>query len=59
MGIFCSNTVSTGAPRYDGLIIDPCIPSEWKSFEVKRIWREALYEIRVENPSVLAKELKV
>ncbi|MCB9218200.1 MAG: N,N'-diacetylchitobiose phosphorylase [Ignavibacteriales bacterium] len=36
-------------PTYDGLIIDPCIPSDWKEFEVTREWRGAKYLITVEN----------
>jgi cellobiose phosphorylase len=37
-------------PDYDGLVIDPCIPSEWKKFEVKRQFRGATYNIKVCNP---------
>ncbi|MGI6085906.1 MAG: GH36-type glycosyl hydrolase domain-containing protein [Acetivibrionales bacterium] len=37
-------------PDYDGLIIDPCIPSDWKSYNMTRIWREAVYVIHIENP---------
>lgn len=42
-------------PDYEGLIIDPCIPSDWKSYNITRIWREAVYDIRVENPSGVCK----
>ena len=34
----------------DGLIIDPCIPKEWKQYSVKRIFRGAVYNIIVRNP---------
>ncbi len=37
-------------PGYDGLVVDPCIPADWPSFEVKRQWRGAHYTIRVANP---------
>ncbi|MDR2474868.1 MAG: glycosyl transferase [Bacteroidales bacterium] len=37
-------------PDYDGLIIDPCIPPEWKKFNVTRKFRNAVYEIEVNNP---------
>lgn len=37
-------------PAYDGLVIDPCIPSDWKSFEVVRKWRGATYKIKIKNP---------
>jgi cellobiose phosphorylase len=35
---------------YDGLLIDPCIPSEWKGFQVTRRFRNAVYEIEIKNP---------
>jgi cellobiose phosphorylase len=37
-------------PDYDGLVIDPCIPANWKGFTVKRQFRGAEYRIQVENP---------
>ena len=37
-------------PDYDCLTIDPCIPAEWKAFSVSRVWRGAVYDIRVTNP---------
>ena len=37
-------------PGYDGLIIDPCIPSTWNGFNVQRWYRDALYKIVIENP---------
>lgn len=33
-----------------GLLVDPCIPSDWDSFKVTRRFRKATYEIEVENP---------
>ena len=36
-------------PTYDGLEIDPCIPSGWKEFRVKRLFRGAEYDIQVRN----------
>jgi len=37
-------------PDYDGLKIDPCIPGKWKSFGVRRKYRNATYDIKVKNP---------
>jgi len=37
-------------PGFDELVIDPCIPAEWKSFQVQRSWRGAEYHITVNNP---------
>ena len=38
-------------PAYDGLLIDPCIPSDWKEYNVHRIYRGAEYRIVVKNPN--------
>ena len=35
---------------YDGLRIDPCIPSDWPGFKVSRRYRGATYQIEVKNP---------
>ncbi len=43
---------------YEGLIIDPCIPSEWDEFEVTRKWRGATYLIKVSNPNHVEKGVK-
>ena len=45
-------------PSYAGLLIDPCIPGDWKEFEVKRQWRDAMYRINVQNPSGVQKGVK-
>lgn len=45
-------------PQFDGLLIDPCIPADWKSFEVIRIWRGARYRIVVENPDGVEKGVR-
>jgi cellobiose phosphorylase len=42
-------------PHYDGLEIDPCIPSGWEHFEVIRNFRECTYRISVENPRNISK----
>jgi N,N'-diacetylchitobiose phosphorylase len=45
-------------PGYDGLEVDPCIPAAWPGFSVRRIWREAEYNINVTNPSHTEKGVK-
>jgi cellobiose phosphorylase len=35
----------------DGLIIDPCIPSHWKGFRMKKPFRGSTVNIVVENPT--------
>jgi len=34
-------------PTYEGLIVDPCIPSHWSKFRIKRYFRNSIYEIEV------------
>jgi cellobiose phosphorylase len=34
-----------------GLKIDPCIPKDWKEYEVTKKYRGALYKITVKNPN--------
>ncbi len=45
-------------PDYDGLRIDPCIPSDWEGFEVSRLFRGVRYNISVKNPDRVCKGVK-
>ncbi len=45
-------------PEYDGLIIDPCIPSDWKGFTAVRKFRGATYNIEVINQGGKSKGVK-
>lgn len=45
-------------PQYDGLMIDPCIPEDWKGFEVVRKFRATTYNIKISNPSNVSKGVK-
>ena len=36
-------------PEYDGLLIDPCIPADWKGFKATRKFRGSTYLIEVVN----------
>ncbi|MDR2633218.1 MAG: N,N'-diacetylchitobiose phosphorylase [Treponema sp.] len=45
-------------PGYDALGIDPCIPRSWKGFSLRRVWREGVYEICVENPGAVSKGVR-
>ncbi len=42
-------------PQFDGLEIDPCVPSNFGSFTVERKFRGATYEITVENATGVQK----
>ena len=37
-------------PTIDGLVVDPCIPSKWNGFRVRRVFRRITYSIEVRNP---------
>jgi cellobiose phosphorylase len=47
-------TISQGIlgikPDYDGLRIQPCIPSSWPAYHVRRRFRGVVYDISVANP---------
>ena len=45
-------------PQYDGLLIDPCIPTDWKSFKATRKFRGVVYDIEVVNPDGKSKGIK-
>ena len=45
-------------PDYDGLVIDPCIPSDWKEFSVIRKFRNSTFKISVKNPKGICKGVK-
>jgi len=45
-------------PDYDGLSVDPCIPTKWDGFTMNREFRGASYEIIVTNPDHVSKGVK-
>jgi cellobiose phosphorylase len=45
-------------PQYDGLQVDPCIPSNWSGFNITRKFRGATYNIKITNPSKVQKGVK-
>lgn len=45
-------------PEYDGLLIDPCIPSEWKGFRASRKFRGSVYNIEVVNTEGKSKGIR-
>ena len=46
------------SPDFDQLIINPCIPADWKEFTVVRKWRGTTYTIHVTNPDGVEKGVK-
>jgi cellobiose phosphorylase len=45
-------------PEYDGLLIDPCIPDDWKGFKAVRKFRGATYLIEIVNPEGKSKGIR-
>lgn len=45
-------------PDFQGLVIDPCIPSSWEGFKVVRKYRGSIYRISVSNPDRVSKGIK-
>lgn len=45
-------------PDYEGLIINPCIPSEWDGFRIQRVFRGTTYQIEVKNPDHVQKGIR-
>nr|WP_325178946.1 glycosyl transferase [uncultured Oscillibacter sp.] len=45
-------------PELDGLCVNPCIPSGWTGFTAVRRFRDAVYQITVENPEGLQSGVK-
>lgn len=45
-------------PQFDKLVIDPCVPADWKEFKMNRVWRGAEYNITVQNPDGVMKGVR-
>jgi cellobiose phosphorylase len=45
-------------PQVNGLLVDPSIPSQWTGFRVMRKFRNAVYQIEVQNPDKVSKGVK-
>ncbi|MDP4092116.1 MAG: glycosyl transferase [Bacillota bacterium] len=43
---------------YDGLVINPCIPSNWNRFTMKRKFRNSTYEINIKKSAGVCKGVK-
>jgi cellobiose phosphorylase len=45
-------------PDFEGLLINPCIPTKWDGFKVQRKFRGAMLNIEVKNPNHISKGVK-
>ncbi|SDF78329.1 cellobiose phosphorylase [Fontibacillus panacisegetis] len=43
---------------FNGLKVDPCIPSAWDGFEITRVFRGDTYVIKISNPNHVSKGVK-
>ncbi len=45
-------------PEYDGLRIEPCIPSKWKELTIQRIFRGMTFDITIKNEKGVEKGVR-
>lgn len=45
-------------PEFEGLKIDPCIPSDWDGYKIKRKFRGSEFNIEIKNPEQVNKGVK-
>ncbi len=45
-------------PDFNGLRVDPCIPSDWKEFSVVRKFKNSTLKINIKNPNGIQKGIK-
>lgn len=45
-------------PTYEGIEIEPCVPSDLKEYSIKRIFRDGEFLITVKNPDGIQKGIK-
>jgi cellobiose phosphorylase len=45
-------------PDYNGLKIDPCIPSDWKEIKITRVFRNKIFNIIIKNETGVQKGVK-
>ncbi|WP_110933184.1 GH36-type glycosyl hydrolase domain-containing protein [Paenibacillus bouchesdurhonensis] len=45
-------------PDFDGLKVDPCIPTSWNGLQATRVFRGDTFEITIKNPNHVSKGVK-
>ncbi|TFH06888.1 MAG: glycosyl transferase [Candidatus Thorarchaeota archaeon] len=58
MMIAATNWIIGVRPQYDGLLVDPCVPTSWRNFRMTRRFRDATYDITFSNPNGVSKGIK-
>lgn len=54
----CTDWILGVRPTLGGIFIDPCIPKNWKSYKMKRVFRGVIYDIEVFNPDGVNKGVR-
>jgi cellobiose phosphorylase len=54
----CTDWIVGMRPTIDGLVIDPCVPKNWKEFSARREFRGAMWNIEFKNPLGVFKGVK-
>ena len=54
-----TNWIMGVRPQFDGLLVDPCVPTSWRNFRMTRQFRNATYDITFSNPDGVSKGVKV
>ncbi len=44
--------------EHEGLVVDPCVPPDWKGFRISRIYRGETFDIEVRNPNGIMKGVR-
>ncbi len=44
--------------EFDGLLVDPCFPKNWKEASIRRPFRGAVYEVHIKNPEGVCSGVK-
>ncbi|MFW9834632.1 MAG: GH36-type glycosyl hydrolase domain-containing protein [Candidatus Thorarchaeota archaeon] len=45
-------------PQYQGLLVDPCVPTSWRKFKMTRHFRSTIYDIVFSNPQGVSKGIE-
>ncbi|MFX1473230.1 MAG: hypothetical protein ACFFBM_12040, partial [Promethearchaeota archaeon] len=45
-------------PQYQGLLVDPCVPTSWRSFKMTRQFRDSTYDITFSNRNGVSKGIE-
>jgi cellobiose phosphorylase len=45
-------------PTYEGLLADPCLPTDWEAITARRWFRGAIYEVEIDKPKGISKGVR-